>query len=445
MTDDQGWGQTGYYNHPELKTPNLDEMARNGIRFDRFYAGAPVCSPTRASVLTGRVNDRTGVFDHGFALRTQEKTIAQALKKAGYSTGHFGKWHLNGLRGPGAPILKDDPYSPGKFGFDYWLSTTNFFDINPLMSKNGEFIDLKGTSSKVIFDEALRFIKKNKETKSPFFAVIWDGSPHDPWLANDNDKKSFQNLDEKSQNHYGELVAFDNNLGVFRKKLREMNVSNNTIIWYCSDNGGLTEIHPETVGGLRGSKNTIWEGGLRVPGIIEWPSVIKPKVTKYPVSTMDIFPTIADIVGLDENDFIFPVDGVSIRPIFENEIIKRDNRIPFRYKNQGALIDNDFKLIATSISEKKFELYNLRTDPGETQNISTENPRLFTTMKEEFLSWNQSVDSSFAGLDYKEKKVLKNPESHYWNIDKRYEPFFKEWIKRPEYREQILKISKGRN
>ena len=93
----------------------------------------------------------------------------------------------------------------------------------------------------------------------------------------------------------------------------------------------------------------------------------------------------------------------------------------------------------------KFELYNLRTDPGETQNISTENPRLFTTMKEEFLSWNQSVDSSFAGLDYKEKKVLKNPESHYWNIDNRYEPFFKEWIKRPEYREQILKISKGGN
>ncbi|MBT3444590.1 MAG: sulfatase-like hydrolase/transferase, partial [Flavobacteriaceae bacterium] len=95
MTDDQGWGQTGYYNHPVLKTPNLDEMARNGIRFDRIYAGAPVCSPTRASVLTGRVNDRTGVFNHGYALRTQEKTIAQALKKVGYSTGHFGKWHLN--------------------------------------------------------------------------------------------------------------------------------------------------------------------------------------------------------------------------------------------------------------------------------------------------------------------------------------------------------------
>ena len=108
MTDDQGWGQTGYYKHPILKTPNLDAMAKNGLRFDRFYAGAPQCSPTRASVLTGRNNDRTGVFYHGYSLNKNEKTIAQELKKIGYSTGHFGKWHLNGIRGPGVPIFEDD-------------------------------------------------------------------------------------------------------------------------------------------------------------------------------------------------------------------------------------------------------------------------------------------------------------------------------------------------
>ena len=108
MADDQGWGQTGYYNNPVLKTPNLDAMAANGLRFDRYYAAAPVCSPTRASVLTGRTNLRTGVLSHGYALRRQEKTIAQALKAAGYATGHFGKWHLNGLRGPGVPILAED-------------------------------------------------------------------------------------------------------------------------------------------------------------------------------------------------------------------------------------------------------------------------------------------------------------------------------------------------
>jgi arylsulfatase A-like enzyme len=441
MTDDQGWGQTGYYNHPVLKTPNLDEMARNGIRFDRFYAGAPVCSPTRASVLTGRVNDRTGVFDHGYALRTQEKTIAQALKKVGYSTGHFGKWHLNGLRGPGAPILKDDPYSPEKFGFDYWLSTTNFFDINPLMSKNGEFIDLKGTSSKVIFDEALRFIEKNKETKSPFFAVIWDGSPHDPWLANDNDKKSFQNLDQKSQNHYGELVAFDNNLGIFRKKLREMNVSDNTIIWYCSDNGGLKNINPETVGGLKGFKGSIWEGGIRVPAIIEWPLMIKKtQTTDYPASTMDIFPTIADIAQIDKLDMIQPIDGISLLPIINSKFEKREIKIPFRFKDKGALIDNNLKLIATSLINEEFELYDLKSDPKESNNLASTRPELFKNMKSEYLEWSLSVDSSVLGRDYPENTLLDQPERHFWMTDDRYKPYLDEFIKRPEYEKRIKRM-----
>ena len=129
MADDQGWGQTGYYKHPVLKTPNLDEMASKGLRFDRFYAGGPVCSPTRATVLTGRTHDRTGVFDHGYALRKQEKTLPQAMKKAGYATGHFGKWHLNGLRGPGVPILPDDPNGPKGFGFDLVACPNYFFEV----------------------------------------------------------------------------------------------------------------------------------------------------------------------------------------------------------------------------------------------------------------------------------------------------------------------------
>ena len=142
-----------------LKTPNLDSMATNGLRLDRFYAGSPLCSPTRATVLTGRSNDRTGVFSHGYALRLQEKTLAQALKKKGYKTAHFGKWHLNGLKGPGVPILKDDDHSPESFGFDYWVSSTNFFDLNPMLSKMGEFIDFKGRSSEIIVTESIKFIE----------------------------------------------------------------------------------------------------------------------------------------------------------------------------------------------------------------------------------------------------------------------------------------------
>jgi arylsulfatase A-like enzyme len=155
MADDMGWGETGYRGHPVLKTPHLDAMAASGLRFERFYAGAPVCSPTRASVLTGRANDRTGVLSHGYALRLQEKTIAQALRAAGYVTGHFGKWHLNGLRGPGAPILATDERHPGRFGFDEWVSVTNFYDLDPLMSRMGRIEEFQGDSSEIAVSEAV--------------------------------------------------------------------------------------------------------------------------------------------------------------------------------------------------------------------------------------------------------------------------------------------------
>ncbi len=439
MTDDQGWGQTGYYNHPVLKTPNLDAMAKNGIRFDRFYAAAPVCSPTRASVLTGRTNDRSGVPSHGYALRTQEKTIGKALQKAGYATGHFGKWHLNGLRGPGVPIFKEDSHSPGNFGFDHWLTVTNFFDINPLMSENGSFVDLKGDSSDIIVNKALAFIKEKSSQNVPFFTVIWDGSPHDPFVASEADRANFKDLDEKSQNHYGELVAFDRSLGVLRKTLRELGLEENTILWFCSDNGGLRDIEPTTVGGLRGSKGTIWEGGLRVPSILEWPAMIEPKVTNYPASTMDIFPTIAELLDLPDSDLIQPIDGISLKPIFSENLKQRDTYIPFRFKDMGALIDNNYKLVATSIKENKFELYDLKDDPAESQDLTTEKPIVFEQMKKAYLNLNASIDSSVAGKDYPEGKVLKNPKSHFWMKDDRYEPFFEEWLERPEYRKRILR------
>jgi len=437
MTDDQGWGETGYYNHPVLKTPNLDAMANNGIRFDRFYASAPVCSPTRASVLTGRSNDRTGVYQHGFALRTQEKTITQLLKKIGYSTGHFGKWHLNGLRGPGVPILKEDEHNPGEFGFDHWVSTTNFFDINPLMSDKGNFIDFKGSSSKVIFNEAIKFIKTNNTSNTPFFAVIWDGSPHDPWIASEEDKDDFENLDSKSQNHYGELVAFDRNLGVFRGELKKMGISKNTIVWFCSDNGGLKKIQPETVGGLKGFKGSVWEGGIRVPAIIEWPSIIKHKITSFPASTMDIFPTIAEIVGLTESDIQGPIDGISLLSIFNSNINKRNLPIPFRIDDKGALIDNNFKLVATSREELKFELYDLQADPKEINDISSVNRDKFQELITSYLNWNNSVDNSVEGKDYKEGYLFSQPERHFWMKDDRYFPYMDELIKRPEYEKRI--------
>lgn len=438
MADDQGWAQTGYYNHPVLETPNLDAMAENGLRLDRFYAGAPVCSPTRASVLTGRNNNRTGVPSHGHALRLQEKTISEALKAAGYATGHFGKWHLNALRGPGVPIFADDPNGPAGFGFDRWVSVTNYFDLNPLMSDQGEFKSFEGTSSKVIVDLAVQFIRKNVKADQPFFAVIWDGSPHRPFKSLAKDSALFRQLEPSNQAHYGELAAFDRNVGVLRDALREMNVAENTILWYCSDNGGLPDVEPSSVGELRGFKGSVWEGGLRVPGIIEWPAEIKPRITAYPASTMDIFPTIADILDLPPEAMGSPVDGISLQPIFTEEIPVRTVSIPFRFAKSGALVDNNFKLVATNWRQGEFELYDLEKDSGETTDISASYPEIFDRMKSEFMAWSTSVDASDRGEDYPEGKVSEDhPESHFWNDDPRYKPYFDKWISRPEYERWI--------
>ena len=239
MSDDQGWGQTGYYDHPILKTPNLDAMERNGLRFDRFYAGAPVCSPTRASVMTGRSNDRCGVFSHGCPLCLQEKTIAQAMQSAWYSTGHFGKWHLSGFMGPGAPILEENPRHPGHFGFDHWLSVTNFFDRDPLMSRLGSFEEFEGDSSDVAMEQAIHFIRTEHARGNPFFTVIWYGTPHSPWIAGEDDKVDFAQLSDIEQNHYGELVAMDRSIGALRLALRELQIEEDTLVWFNSDNGGI--------------------------------------------------------------------------------------------------------------------------------------------------------------------------------------------------------------
>ena len=161
------------------------------------------------------------------------------------------------------------------------------------------------------------------------------------------------------------MVAFDRSIGILRKKINELGISDNTIIWYCSDNGGLKNISPSTVGNLRGGKNTMWEGGLRVPGIIEWPEKINPGITKYPVSTMDIFPTILEIVGLFPDYKKLNLDGKSITNLFEDKNQKRSLKIPFRHDNRGALIDNNIKLIVHDIEKLDFELYDLSKDPTE--------------------------------------------------------------------------------
>ncbi len=444
MADDQGWGQTGYYDHPVLKTPNLDAMAANGLRLDRFYAGAPVCSPTRASVLTGRTNDRTGVESHGYALRRQETTIATMLSASGYVTGHFGKWHLNGIRGPGVPVLKTDDHNPGEFGFRDWLSVTNFFDRDPILSRRGEFEAFTGDSSEIVVREALGFIGEHARGGAPTFTVIWYGTPHNPFKAAPEDMTRFAHLDEQSRNHYGELVAMDRSLGDLRKGLRQLGIADNTLLWFCSDNGGLPGIEPETVGGLRGNKGTIYEGGLRVPAIIEWPSKIEaPRVTQYPASVLDIVPTLLEITSIPHPNSQRPLDGISLTRLFQEEIGRRPQAIGFRHTGRAAWIDNHMKLLTNKLKSGKFELYDLKSDPAETKNLASERPQLLARMQKELLAWNDSVEASFVGKDYPEGKVDPDePAPRFWTEMEQYKPYFDQWRARWEYQSRLSKKKK---
>ena len=439
MADDMGWGQTGYYDHPVLKTPNLDAMAAAGLRFDRFYAGAPNCSPTRATVLTGRTHDRTGVEDHGFALRRQERTIARALNEVGYATGHFGKWHLNGFRGPGAPLLASDNHNPGVYGFQEWLSVTNFFERDPLMSRNGLFVQRSGDSSEIVVDEAMRFIGRQARQSRPFLAVLWFGTPHSPWISSDEDRAAFADLDKNSQNHYGELVAMDRSIGTLRAGLRELGIEASTLVWFTSDNGGLPRIEPGTVGGLRGFKGSLYEGGIRVPAIIEWPDRIPgPLVTEFPAVTMDIFPTLASIANLPDEARLQPQDGIDLLSVLDGSEPRRDKPIGFRHLRKSALIDNNLKIVSNDPNTQAYELYDLESDPHESNDLGPERPEDLARLGQALEAWSASVTDSAGGKDYLPGDF--DPDEnlrHAWMTHEAYAPYIEEWRSRPEFARYI--------
>jgi arylsulfatase A-like enzyme len=419
MADDQGWGDTGYNGHAELKTPHLDKLAAEGLRLDRFYAAHCNCSPTRASVMTGRHPARMGTFSPGAPIRAQELTVAKVLQSAGYATGHFGKWHLNGKNGikntktvPGRAILAGDPLSPGKLGFDEWLSADNFFDLDTVLGRNGVPEKFHGDGSDICMDEALKFIRKNVVAKKPFFTVVWFGNPHVPHEALAADKEQYKSLPEKDQNYYGEITGIDRNVGKLRAALREMKVSENTLLWYCSDNGGKEG--SKSTGNLRGVKGTLWEGGLRVPGLVEWPARIpKPRISDVPCSTLDMYPTILAATGAVALKQILPLDGVNLLPLFDGKMELREKAIPFwvHGKNGGghaALLDWPYKLHQQPVNKDAIRgkssetalLYDVSKDPQESSNLAEQQPERVTNMATALKKWQKSVDDSLAGNDY---------------------------------------------
>jgi len=441
MADDQGWGDIGYNGHPVLQTPNLDALATEALIFDRFYAAAPVCSPTRGSVLTGRHPNRFACFNWGYILRPQEITIAEVLKKAGYVTGHFGKWHLGSVR-LGSPV------NPGTSGFDEWFSAPNFFDNNPILSRQGIAMQTVGESSMVIVDAALEFIHKHENGKKPYFAVIWFGSPHSPHIAIEEDRKLYVDQPEELQHFYGEITGIDRAIGKLRAEIKKLPTYDNTILWYCSDNGGLPRVG--STGG-RGYKGEIYEGGLRVPAILEWPARIKEhRISQFPANTSDIFPTLLDIIGA-QVDTCRPLDGVSLVPLLNNQIDSRTHPMGFwKYpapgirtpsaewmselleaQKNGNLVGDSSRLRMEDVQIKilypldtlnghaawldwpwklhriqdksgsiVWELYRLDEDPQESKDLFSAEWEKASKMKKALEEWQRSVVQSMNGGDY---------------------------------------------
>jgi arylsulfatase A-like enzyme len=441
MADDQGWGDTAYNGHPLLKTPNLDAMASEGLRFDHFYAAAPVCSPTRGSVLTGRNPNRFGCFSWGHALRPQEVTIAERLQEAGYATGHFGKWHLGS-------VLKGSPVNPGASGFDEWLSAFNFYDNDPVLSAAGRATEVQGESSMIAADAAIEFIRRSAAESKPFLAVVWFGSPHSPHRAAAEDLAHYEG--KKHAQWMGEITGLDRAVGKIRSALQAEGLRENTLFWYTSDNGGL---QPASSGG-RDKKGSIYEGGLRVPAIIEWPARIgSPRITNIPASTVDIYPTIMELLKLPgQNQPV--LDGVSLVSVIDGVSDTRTRPMGFwkstvsgistpsdkwmreelqaqqaggdyhdrsrlvldagdlstswprdRHPGHAAWLNWPWKLHQMTNGKRpnapvRLELYNLADDPMESHDLSVDQPDRVRDMQQQLNDWLSSVSDSLNGEDY---------------------------------------------
>ncbi len=444
MADDQGWGDTGYNGHPHLRTPHLDQMAKDGIRFQRWYAAAPVCSPTRGSCLTGRHPFRYGVyFANTGHMKAQELTLAELLKAHGYATGHFGKWHLGTLTteiqdaNRGRPGNVKDYSPPWENGFEVNFSTESKVPtwdpmFRPRGNKSGTWWDpvadaaaaveygtaywsqgrqvtdnLRGDDSRVIMDRALPFLEKAVGAKQPFFAVVWFHAPHLPVVAGPQYTAAYSKFDKYKQHYYGCITALDEQVGRLRSALQELGVADNTMIWYSADNGPEgNEQAPGSSGGLRGRKRSLYEGGIRVPGLVVWPEVVQAgRVVDTPCVTSDYLPTVLDVIGASLADDR-PVDGVSLLPLLKGQAGDRAQPIGFQSRGTKAMVDNRYKLVVSGGKKKgkrasdAYELFDLVEDPGESRDVAAQHPDVVKRLAQQLDAWVASCAASDAERDY---------------------------------------------
>ena len=450
LADDLGYGDV-QYNGGKARTPNLNAMADgpHSIHFSRFYSGGPTCSPTRGTLLTGRHHNRYCIWQADIAkaerdlicpsrsvLPSSELTVAEILKEVGYHTVIYGKWHVGDLVPIEGGNTKWPVSNPTTNGFMDWLVTErstsnllpnckcspnfscalkgntyytefcrNYWSVNPLTQKLENYTQQVYDDSDFLVDQFEEFIK-HRNALRPFYVQLSFHAVHSPYYANPYWQDYYKEcgITSNRERHYlGAVSSLDEAIGRVRFILQKYSLYNNTMLWFSSDNGPDRK-HPGSSGGLRGHKGQLFEGGVRVPGIIEWPGVIEGnRKSSYPVVTTDFLPTVASIVGFKVHNI--PLDGISILPLLQNGTDQRSNNIKFvfhTYKGRldssfnGTVVGNRYKYFAQFHKGKmlQFELFDLASDSSETTNVSSSHIDLTLSMKAELEHFLMSVNES---------------------------------------------------
>ena len=414
LADDMGYSDPGCYGG-KIQTPNLDHFASQGIRFTDCYSAAPNCSPSRAGLLTGRFPTRAGLYsyippNHPMHLPREEITIATLLKQVGYVTCHLGKWHLNGMFN-----LPEQPQPP-EHGFDYWFSTQNNASPshrNPNnFFRNGKPVGpLEGYSCQIITDEAIDWLKKHRDKNSPFFLYICFHEPHKKIASPPELIAMYPQATKGDALYYANITNIDLAVGRFMKELDQLNLTQDTLVFFTSDNGPW---HPGSAGPLRGKKSFLYDGGIRVPGIIRWPGHTEPgTVCNVPISFVDILPTLSKIAGANV-PADRAIDGANILPVFEGKPIQRNTPLFwyfYRTRPQAAMRQGDWMILGELKGQPsgshrmiaddmefikntkltKFELYNLREDIGQQNDLAEVEPQRLQAMKKKLVKLYEEV------------------------------------------------------